>query len=291
MQTDGRSAGSGMDSRLLIMLCDSIAALASGVRLKVHTEHGTSGSMRREGLLKHRYLDRKSDYVIAVSPQVEIFLRGRWKPRCKVVTVLNGIELGSAAPGGRETCLKLIGAKPGDQVVGHVGRIAKVKDQSTLLRAFQIVHRRRKNCHLVIVGSGPLCDKLINEAKSLEISERVHFLGERDNVRDFLAIFDVFALSSISEGISIALLEAMAQGVVPVVTGVGGNSVVVRNGQNGFIVPVGNKEVLADRIIHVLENTFDLERVRRNAIDTVRSRFSIKRMVSASFVFLLTPET
>lgn len=258
----------------------SIAALTSGVPLKVHTEHGVSGETRAKGLLKHRYLDRRFDYVVAVSPQVETFLRNKWKPRCNIATILNGVEFGRDMALDKEAFRKLIGARPGDRVIGHVGRISRIKDQSTLLRAFRIIYEKIHDCHLVIVGSGPLYDNLVEEAKSLTISDKVHFMGERHDVPGFLTIFDVFALSSASEGISIALLEAMAYGVVPVVTDVGGNRVVVKNGYNGYVTPVGDEKKLAEKIIFLLDNGGVREELRKNAMVTVQSEFSIRKMVS-----------
>lgn len=173
----------------------------------------------------------------------------------------------------------MLGAGKGDQIIGHVGRLSEIKNQSMLLQAFRLLYDKFGSCHLVIVGDGPLRDQLLKETKSLKIGNRVHFMGERNDVKAFLSIFGVFALTSNSEGISIALLEAMAQGVVPVATGVGGNGVVIKNDFNGLLSPVGDEEQFARNLELILEDNKLKSRLRKNAIDTVISKFSIHNMV------------
>jgi glycosyltransferase involved in cell wall biosynthesis len=261
----------------------SLAALIAGISLKVHTEHGISASLKGKNILKHRYLDRKRDYVVAVSPLVQDYLKLKWKPRCVLLTILNGIEVNynNEYLQRKNEYRRIIGAQPEDKIIGQVARISEVKDQSMLLRAFNILYHKHRNYRLLIVGDGPLIQRLVNEAKSLKIENRVHFLGERNDVKDFLSIFDVFALSSTSEGISIALLEAMAQGIVPVVTAVGGNCVVVNHGVNGLLSSPGDEEKFAENISTVLEDDDKKRRLAKNAINIVKSKFNIKKMVES----------
>ena len=259
----------------------SLAAIISGVSFKVHTQHGISDNLSGSNILKHRYLDRKTDFVVAVSPHVETHLRVKWKPRCNVLTILNGIEVEDTDDMTKtsDEYRQMIGAEARDQIVGHVARMSQVKDQFMLLRAFSILYKKHKNCRLVILGDGPMNQSLVKQARSLGIAHRVHFMGERNDVRGFLSVFDVFVLSSVSEGISIALLEAMAQGAVPIVTEVGGNCIVVKDGVNGLLSPPGNENRFAENIRIILESCELRKRLAINAKKTIEEKFSIQKMV------------
>lgn len=129
----------------------------------------------------------------------------------------------------------------------NVARFNPVKDHGTLLRAFKLhAERTELPVHLVLVGGGSLFDPFKELADQLGVGKRVHFLGERIDVPDLLAIADGFVLSSISEGLPNVLIEAHAAGLPVVSTNVGGVSEVVLDGRSGFLVPPSSPEELAD---------------------------------------------
>lgn len=259
----------------------SLAALLGRVRLKVHTEHGVTGVERHGSYSKNRYLDRKRDYIVAVSSDVESFLKKNWRPRCNLVTIKNGICLPDSdyEPAKLRQAREMIGAGQDEKIIGHVGRLSDVKDQATLLKAFKILSSSIEDCRLAIIGDGPLLDELKNLAVELDIQSRVTFLGARNDVDLFLSVFDLFVLSSVSEGISVALLEAMARGVSPVVTSVGGNVEVVEDTVNGLLTMPGDAEMLARKAELLLSNNCMREKFGVNAKKTVFERFSLNQMV------------
>jgi len=131
-------------------------------------------------------------------------------------------------------------------VAGTVGRLDPVKDQVGLLRAFA---RANKGRHaLVIAGDGPARPQLEATVRELGLGDRVRLLGERDDVPIVLRALDVFVLSSIGEGISNAILEAMASGLPVIATGVGGNVELVRDGLTGCLIEPRRPELLADAL-------------------------------------------
>ena len=142
----------------------------------------------------------------------------------------------------------------GTRLVGTVGRLNPVKDQSTLLRAFSRVHGGMADTALVLVGDGTLREALEAEAVALGIADAVRFLGDRGDVDVLLPGFDVFVLSSRSEGYSMALLEACAAGLPIIATDVGGNREIVRDGVNGRVVAAGSEVVLAEAIASLLRD-------------------------------------
>lgn len=138
-------------------------------------------------------------------------------------------------------------------MIGHVGRLEAAKDQEGLLRACQPVFAARPDVRLVIVGSGPRRRDLELTAASLGIATRVDFLGVRDDVHDLLPHMDAFVLSSVNEGLPLALLEAMACARPVVATAVGEIPGVIREGVTGVIVPPGDPAALAASIRAVLD--------------------------------------
>lgn len=138
-----------------------------------------------------------------------------------------------------------VGLAPESRIICSVGRLNSVKDQATLLRAFARLHADVADTALVLVGDGALRAALEGQAAALGIGDASRFLGDRSDVRELLRGFNVFALSSLSEGYSMALLEACASGLPIVATDVGGNREIVVDGRSGLLVPPARDDALA----------------------------------------------
>lgn len=143
----------------------------------------------------------------------------------------------------------------GAKVVGTVGRLSPEKGHDCLLEAESILIRQGMELHIVLVGEGRSLADLKDKARRLGISEQVHFPGARLDVPDWLANFDLFALPSEWEGVSLALLEAMASGLAIVATDSGGTPEIVLDGKTGLLIPPGNPRNLADGIQHLMRDT------------------------------------
>lgn len=164
--------------------------------------------------------------------------------------VYNGIEIDKFShPLGNEnerhqhrnSARQLFGIDPTEFIFGNVGRLHEQKGHEYLLRAFA----KLDNCsRLAIVGDGELRDELILLADELKISDRVLFLGARNDVSEFLAAIDTFVLPSLWEGQPIALLEALASGKLCIASNVNGIPEII-NGVNGYLVPPQDINALA----------------------------------------------
>ncbi len=163
-------------------------------------------------------------------------------------------------------------------VIGTVGRLAKEKDHGTLLKAFRKLIQKKVNASLVIVGDGLLKDKLIEMAEEFEIKDHVKFLGYRSDTVKLLQIFDVFVLSSYSEGMSLALLEAMAAGKPVVATKVGGNPEVVVEGETGLIVPCGFPERIEAAVMRFYANRSLISKFGEAGRARAHTFFNLDRM-------------
>ena len=160
----------------------------------------------------------------------------------------HGIDTGTLRPAddeSRRAARATLGLEPDAPVIGTVGNFTVKKDQATLLAAAARLTGEHPGLRVVLVGSGPLEDELRAHARRLGIEDATVFAGSRDDVFALLPAFDLFTLSSRFEGLPIALLEAMACGVPPVVTRVGGIPEVVTDGRDGVLVDPGDSEGLA----------------------------------------------
>ena len=162
-------------------------------------------------------------------------------------------------------------------IVGNVARLAEQKDHRTLLEAAALVRARRPDVRFAIAGDGELREELEHQAN--ELGDHVVILGNRSDVPDLLASFAVFAHPSRYEGLCISVLEAQAAGVPVVATPVGGIRETVVDGETGYLVPPGDAEALAERIVHVLDHPDEARRVADEARRRVQAH-SEERMVA-----------
>jgi glycosyltransferase involved in cell wall biosynthesis len=162
-------------------------------------------------------------------------------------------------------------------VVGNVARLAEQKGQRDLIAAARAVLERHPDARFVVAGDGELRAEL--EALARPLDERFTFLGERDDVPDLLASFDVFAYPSRFEGLCLAVIEAQAAGVPVVATPVGGIVENVVDGETGLLVPPNDPAALADAILRLLDEPELGQRLAERARLRVLERYARERMV------------
>lgn len=164
----------------------------------------------------------------------------------RACTVLNGIpvERFADAPSRRDTARQALGLAATDLVVGCVGRLVPLKNHALAIRTLPSLLEAMPSTRLVIVGEGELDIELRALAASLKLGDRVVFAGRRSDVAALLPAFDVFAMPSLTEGLSIALLEACATRLAVVATSVGGNPEIVRHDHTGLLIPPADEPAL-----------------------------------------------
>jgi L-malate glycosyltransferase len=144
-------------------------------------------------------------------------------------------------------------------VIGCVANLSIQKDHKTLLAAAKRTLELHKNIYFLLVGDGVLRNMLENEARMIGIEDRIIFAGQRKDINKMLACMDIFVLTSIREGLSNALLEAMASGLPAIVTRIGGNIETIEDGRSGFLFDVGDDKKLAE-LINILYEKNDLRK-------------------------------
>lgn len=225
----------------------------------INTRHGMGGNRRagRREWLYRRALAR-TDAVVTVCQAACRDAIGRGiVPPAKTKVVPNGIRVESFLPASaamRERLQQMLQLSMQTRVIGSVGRLNWTKDQASLIRAFRQLHEKQPDTALVLIGDGELRAELQQCAIDEGVADSVHFLGDRNDVRELLQGFDLFVLSSLSEGYSMALLEACAVALPIVATAVGGNDEIVHDGSTGRLVPPGDPTALANAMLALLRH-------------------------------------
>jgi glycosyltransferase involved in cell wall biosynthesis len=173
-----------------------------------------------------------------------------------------------------------IGCDSAGPVVMYAGRLVDLKRIDLLIEAWASLPQAG-SAHLLIVGDGPEREKLRALAEAQGLGERVHFVGATHDVLPYYQAADIFVLPSLYEGLSVALLEAMACGLCVVVAGSPGNLAVVQDGVNGLVFPMEQPELLRERLAEVLADTEKREALGRAARQTVEQKYSIQAVAQA----------
>lgn len=262
----------------------SRAARLARVPVVIHTDHGRPVPDRVSDRLTDNLASRSTDVVIAVSEALAGVLRRRVvhdASRVRVIT--NGVDVARLQPPGDRIAIRReLGIPEGALVIGSVGRLEPVKNYRLALAAFARMDAprgERTPTFLVLVGDGRERSDLEHLARKLGIAPRVRFLGWCNDVERLYGAFDLFTLTSRSEGTSVSLLEAMSTGLCPVVTDVGGNRSVLGSDLSALLVPDGDELALA---LAWERHLFD-SGLRRELGERVRERvktsFSLAQMV------------
>ena len=227
-------------------LCEGlIAARLAGIRHIVHGEHGTMDTRRRNVVIQ-RWAWRRVDAVLSVSSRLADRMADQIGfARQRIHVIRNGIDTARFRPDLRADARASLGLAEGECVIGTVGRLVPVKDQAGLIEALARLKQRGMRFRALIAGDGALRAELEALAAGRGVSECLSFLGARSDVERVLAALDIFVLSSVSEGLSNTILEAMASGVPVVATRVGGAEESVEEGRTGILVPASDPDELA----------------------------------------------
>ncbi len=258
-----------------------VAALA-GIPLvaTVHGKNYFSEKLRRR--LAYRWVSRWAT-MVAVSNNLKQFIIERVgiEPS-RVKVIYNGVDvLPNCDPSAVGECRTEVGLPDGHQIVGVVGNLYPVKGHQYLIDAIPSVLANCPNTSFVFAGRGQLEMELREQVHRLGVDAHVHFLGLRQDIPKILALLNVFVLPSLSEGLSMAILEAMMAGKPVVATQVGGNPELVLDGETGFLVPPRDSQALASRLVTLLTNRQQAAQFAEKGKARAEGQFSLGTMVCA----------
>ena len=249
----------------------------------VSTVHGWAKKAAGIKGRAYEYLDVQAlkwfDSIIAVSKAVVRDLRNRGVRESKINIIYNGLKTND----GRKNysisqVRKEYGFDDSSLVIGSVGRLAEVKGYKYLIKAMPSVLKEIKNCNLLIAGEGPTRGHLELLIKRNNLNDRVRLLGYVENVDKFLTAIDLFVLPSLSEGLPISLLEAMAAGKPVIASAVGGIPEVIDDGSSGILVPAANMHALGKSIVELLHDRDKMLMMSSNCKSIVCNKFCSNAM-------------
>jgi L-malate glycosyltransferase len=223
------------------------------------TEHGRHfpDYPRRKRILANRLLLERRDRVIGVGEAVrQALITNEGIPADRVGVIYNGIDTQrfTDRPSERDEVRREIGLQPGDFAILMVARLDYLKDHATAIRMLARVARQAPYAKLVLAGDGPERAKVEELIAELGIARQVRMLGLRKDVARLVQAADLFLLTSISEGIPLTVIEAMAAKLPVVATQVGGMAEVVEHGVSGLLAPSGDDARLAACVLRLVHD-------------------------------------
>ncbi len=252
----------------------TVAAKWAGVPVIISHIHNVNTWDKWSQLLTDRFLARFKSKTIFVSGAVrDNFLAKVTLPDDRHTVIYNGVDTKVFCPGD-DNPMNL----PGTVRIGAATRLMPQKGLDRLFAILKDPDLADTDLRIYILGDGPLRGELETMIRDNGVSDRFTILGFQDDVVSFLRSIHVFTMPSLKEGFSNALIEAMAVGVPPVATAVGGNPEAVRDGQDGFIVPLDDKGLFTDRVKTLVLDENLRHRMRTSAIERA-DKFSITRML------------
>ena len=261
----------------------TLAALFTPAKV-IFTEHGRfypdSTTWKRK--LVNPLLSRFTHAVTAISEATkQAVATFEHIPSNKIKTIYNGIKpLNSDSV--NSAALKLELKLPrAAKVLGTVARLDPIKNHVMLIRAFSIICNQVPETYLVIVGDGEMRQTLELLSEELNLCDRIRFTGYKTNPTDYINLFDVFVLSSLSEGTSMTLLEAMSLSKPCVVTDAGGNPEIVKHKVSGLVVENDNAKAFADDTIRLLNAPHQQAIMAAHAKEIFDKDFDVKCMNAA----------
>ena len=243
----------------------------------IHTKHGYGGIDQEKKFIAwigKRFSKSVSEYICVSEELKSRMKREIGLSDSKTTVIYNGIEppRESEISSNRNNC---------EVVIGCVGRLTPVKNYELLISALNELRDKYPHCRLEIVGGGESEKELRELLDRLSLSDRVILHGYKLDVSRYYDRFDIFALTSFYEGLSMSLLEAISRGKPCIVSNVGGNTEIIENDINGFVFEAENRGDLISSLSDAIDN-LDSERmedIRRNALDTFQKKFTVRTMV------------
>ncbi len=244
------------------------------------TLHGMAGI---PGKLKLKIISETAAMIVFVSDHLrEQFLKTINVNREKTEVIYNGINYNDFQSSSVNSIRREFDFNEDDILIGAVGNITPAKGYDVLIKAAAKACRNNPNYRFLIAGEkrGKLFRDLRELSNSLGLNNNVYFIGYREDVCSFLREIDLFVLPSITEGFSLATIEAMAVGVPVIATTSGGPSEIINHNINGRLIPPGDTNAIISDIVYLLNNKDLADILVRNAKQTVKTKYNIESMIS-----------
>ena len=236
-------------------------------------------------ILLHKFAGSITHHTITVSSHdYHLALNHHIAPEDKLTVIHNGIDYDNLHFIDKVSARAVLTEKlktenlqhiEDKQWIGSIGRLTKEKDYITLIKVAQSV----KDAYFFIIGDGREKKNLQQITNNLRLTERFFFVSPTGEDAQYLKAFDIFALTSIKEGLPYILLEACAAKIPSVVTSAGGMPEIISDNESGYIVPLKNPMLFAERITDLIKNNAVQEKFSNAAYTRIQKEFSLKEML------------
>jgi glycosyltransferase involved in cell wall biosynthesis len=262
-----------------------IAAKLAGIKVVLHTIHGFPFNPFQPIIQQKFYklLEKIASYfcdkAISVNQSERVLaIEQNIIPAKKIKTIYNGVKENLVAS---KICRQKIGFSNDDIIIGSVNRFSKQKNILNLIKIAIKVAKENNRIKFIFLGSGELWKDAKDLVKANKLSSKILLLGWMLNISDWLELFDIFILYSRWEGLSLSILEAMAAGKPIIASDIKGNNELVEDGENGFLVKIGDHRSLIERIIWLASHKAEREEMGRQSLKIVREKFSLSQFVNS----------
>lgn len=265
------------------LLYSALAVPLAGSLPLLHGEHGqlTGNELLRSRLRLRRWLYRHCRRVHTVSQSLREHLIELGFPADKITPIVNGVDTDRFQPVDRAEARARVGLAATGPVLGIVGRLTPFKGHAALIRAFEQMAAAQPQARLLIVGGGGSeAERIAAQAQASPAAAQIVLTGHQPQPERYYQAMDFLAAPSVHEGLSNAVLEAMACGVPVLCHRACGNAEVVRSGENGWLADLETAEELAAELRRLLAAPEKLAAAGRRARETVHRDFSLDRMAA-----------
>lgn len=262
-------------------LVAALVGVLAGIKTRIISKRSLEQHGRKQ-LAVARLSNRLASHITAVSGAVGRFVReAEGAAAEKIVVIPNGVRLGTGLIDPAEMArLRSLFQIPAESVlVGTVARFNWKKGYQYFIEAAAQVVRKVPTIRFVAFGDGPLKAEMDHLVEQLGLERHVFFVGWESDARSKLGLFDIYVCASVIEGMSNAILEAMAEQRPVIATAVGGNPETIRHGETGYLVRVADPADLAERILTLAKDSALRRRVGEAAREAVAQDFTLERMV------------
>lgn len=253
----------------------------AGIKHRISSRRDTGFKNSDRIKMVYRYINKSFCRTFAPSKAVFDSIAEQGYSKQNIRLIYNGVDSNTFACNGASSVRQELGISDDAFVMTMVASLFEVKNHSTVLNSVKMLRDANVPAHLLLAGKGHLLDTLKEQAQKLEIDAYVHFLGRRNDVQNILTGSDLFVLASHTEGLSNALLEAMATGLPAIASNVGGNPEVVIDKVTGFLVEPTDTNAYYEHAKALFESKPLRQQMGQAAVVRIQDTFTVRAMMDA----------
>lgn len=261
----------------------ALSRLINPAQKLVFTEHGRffpETKNHKKILVNKLLIEPFTSRIIAVSEDIKKRLCVYEGLRYKSIDIIyNGALINSSCNISKSSIRQNFGFTDNDFIVGSVGRLDPIKNIPLLIGALYKIAQQKLPVYGLLIGDGPEFNYISAMINDLGLKDKIIMTGFREDAQNLLRALDLFVLPSFSEGISLALLEAIMAGIPVVATDVGGNPEVIINNYTGWVIPSNSTDTLVTAIIEAINNPYKLHMFSTSAYNIVQNKFNFSTML------------